>query len=167
MCAVRRRLGIACTIDGPAVHGHGRLADGTGGGWQGRHTDLVAAWRQVFREAGGQVPDRNIERLLSNTNIPVPEGDVRRIDLMVTCTIAARGLPLFCDVTVVSPITGTGRPRGGTSNRGGALLERAESENNTTYAEVVTSGLGSLQYLGAEVYGRWGGAKCRPSAYLG
>ena len=38
---------------------------------------------------------------------------------------------------------------------GGRLLERAETENNNTYAEVVNSGLGSLQSLGAEVYGRW------------
>ena len=32
----------------------------------------------------------------------------------------------------------------------------AETENNNTYREVITSGLGSLQSLGAEVYGRWG-----------
>eukprot|EP00959_Pyramimonas_sp_CCMP1952_P473746 9502262-Pyramimonas_sp.AAC.1 len=81
---------------------------------------------------------------------------MRRLDIVVTCTNAARGLPLFCDVTVVSPITGRGQPRGGTSNRGGRLLERAQQENDSTYAEVISSGLGSLQCLGAEVYGRWG-----------
>ena len=156
VCAVRRRLGIACVMDGPDVHGHGRLAEGTGGGWQGRHTELVAAWRQVFREAGGQVPDRNIERCLSTTNIPVRQGDMRRLDIVVTCTNAAGGLPLFCDATVVSPITGRGQPRGGTSNRGGGLLERAEHDNDNTYADVTSSGLGSLQCLGAEVYGKWG-----------
>eukprot|EP00959_Pyramimonas_sp_CCMP1952_P467967 9492459-Pyramimonas_sp.AAC.1 len=43
-CAVRRRLGIAAVLDGPDVHGHARLAQGTGGGWRGRHTELVAAW---------------------------------------------------------------------------------------------------------------------------
>eukprot|EP00959_Pyramimonas_sp_CCMP1952_P336926 7055314-Pyramimonas_sp.AAC.1 len=64
VCAVRRRLGIASVVDGPDVHGHRRLADGTGGGWQSRRTELMAAWRQVFREAGGQIPDRNIERHL-------------------------------------------------------------------------------------------------------
>ena len=77
VCAVRRRLGLVCAADGPDVHGHRRcLADVNGGGWQSQHTELIAAWRQVFREArGGQVPDRNMERRLHNTNIPVPEGN--------------------------------------------------------------------------------------------
>ncbi len=68
----------------------------------------------------------------------------------------ARGLALFCDVTIVSPISRTGVARPSTSNRGGALLEAAEGQNNQTYHEVIASGLGSLQCLGAEVYGRWG-----------
>ena len=127
-----------------------------GMGWQSRHTELMAAWRQVFREAGGQVPDRNVERLLHTTHIPVPEGNMRRLDLIVTCKNAARGLQLFCDVTVISPITGRGHARGGTSNRGGRLLEIAQRENDSTYSEVASSGLGSLQCLGAEVFGRWG-----------
>ena len=56
---------------------------------------------------------------------------------------------------MLSPISRNGRPRGGTSNRGGRLLENAETANNATYAEVISSGLGSLQCLGCEVYGRW------------
>ena len=68
----------------------------------------------------------------------------------------ARGLPLFCDVTVVGPISRDGCPRGGTSNRGGRLLETAREDNDDIYHEVVSSGLGFLLCLGAEVYGRWG-----------
>ena len=45
--------------------------------------------------------------------------------------------------------------RGGTSNRGGRCLEQADTDNNTTYAPVLQSGLGALYCLGAEVYGRW------------
>ena len=55
----------------------------------------------------------------------------------------------------MTPLTASGEPRGGTSNRGGALLEQAEEENNDTYAVVTDSGLGSLQRLGCEVFGRW------------
>ena len=44
----------------------------------------------------------------------------------------------------------------GQSNQGGVLLERAESDNNNNYSEVTTTGLGSLQCLGCEVFGRWG-----------
>ena len=35
------------------------------------------------------------------------------------------------------------------------MLEQAETENNTTYQEVVNSGLASLLCLGCEVFGRW------------
>ena len=78
------------------------------------------------------------------------------MDLVVPCLNVAQGLPLFCDITVVSPITGNGGPRPGTSNAGGGLLRRAQTDNDNTYNVVITTGLGSLQCLGAEVYGRWG-----------
>ena len=35
-------------------------------------------------------------------------------------------------------------------------METAERENNANYSEVVSTGLGSLQCLGSETYGRWG-----------
>ena len=35
------------------------------------------------------------------------------------------------------------------------MLVQATAENNNTYHEVVTSGLGALYSLGAEVIGRW------------
>ena len=66
----------------------------------------------------------------------------------------ARGLPLFVDVTELSPITGVGQPRPGTSNAGGRLLDAATTDNNNTYAEVLSSGLGGLYCLGVEVFGR-------------
>ena len=143
-CAVRRRLGVACCVDGPDPHGHYRLAEGTDSKLHTRHTEMVAAWRQIFQETGGHVPDRNIERMLSRTNIPAPPEDLRRLGIMVPGLNIHRGLPLFCDVTIVSPISRAGQPRSGTSNRGGRLLEQAESKNNDDYYEVVDSGVGSL-----------------------
>ena len=155
-CAVRRRLGIGVICEGGDPHGHAKLTTNNNARLNSRHTWMVSAWRQVFTEAGGLIPDRNVERLLSHTHIPTPQGDTRRLDLVVPCLNVARGLPLFCDVTVISPIAGNGRPRAGTSTRGGRLLEQAERANNDTYHEVLTSGLGSLECLGCEVFGRWG-----------
>ena len=67
----------------------------------------------------------------------------------------ARGLPLFCDVTCLSPITGRGTARSGATRTDGALLRNATRDNQSTYAEVERAGLGRLCCLGVEVYGRW------------
>ena len=154
--AVRRRLGLAICHEGADTHGHAALTTNIGGRLNAKHTALLTAWRQVFLEAGGQVPQRNVERMLRNTHIPVPTVDQRRLDLVVPGLNVARGLPLFCDVTVVTPLTAAGQARPGTSNRGGSLLEAAQRENDATYSEVTRSGLGALFCLGSEVFGRWG-----------
>ena len=116
---------------------------------------MIAAWRQVFSEAGGQVPDRNIERLLRNSHVPVPPDDLRRLDIIVPGLNVDRGRPLFCDATVLSPHTRSGVPRPGTSNQGGRLLQNATDDNSNHYHEVIDTGLGALYCLGCEVYGRW------------
>ena len=78
-------------------------------------------YRQVLIEAGASIPDRNVERMLSTTHVPTFEGDMRRMDIVAPGLNVARGLPLFCDVTIVSPISRNGTARPGTSNRGGTL----------------------------------------------
>ena len=152
--AMRRRLGMATFYEGPDTHGYSSLATNVGARLNARHTSWLSAWRQVFAESGGQVPDRNVERMLRNTHVPVPPGDGRRLDLVVPGVNVARRLPLFVDVTALSPITGLGQPRPGTSNAGGRLLDAATVDNDSTYAVVVASGLGALYCLGVEVYGR-------------
>ena len=154
-CAMRRRLGIAAFFEGGDQHGHAAMTHNAQGRLNARHNWLLAAWRQVFIEAGGSVPDRNVERLLRDTHVPVPPDDYRRLDLIVPGLNVYHGLPLFCDLTIVSPITGTGAPRSGTSNTGGRLLEQAQTDNDQVYHEVISSGLGTLLCLGCEVYGRW------------
>ena len=154
-CCVKHRLGLAVLFDGVDSHGHHNLASGDGGRTNARHTGLVHIWRQIFIEAGGQVPDRNVERLLRNSHIPVPPDDLRRLDLIVPGLNVHRGLPLFCDVTILSPITRKGHARSGTSNRGGALFTRAERDNRATYHEVLDTGLGALFCLACETYGRF------------
>jgi hypothetical protein len=153
---VRMRLGLAICADGPDAHGYYRLADGVGGRRHARHKVVIAACRQVLVEAGGEIPDWNVERLLANTHVPVPQDSLLRLDLVVPGLNIAGGLPLFCDVTVLSPLTHGGQPRPGTSNAGGRLLALAQNENDNTYAAVTDSGLGSLYCLGFEVFGRWG-----------
>ena len=92
--------------------------------------------------------------MFSRTRIRVPPGYTRRLDLVVPGLNVARGLPLFCDSTVLGPLTGTGQARPGASNAGARLLTQAAGENNSTYREVVLSGLRALYSLGAEVFGR-------------
>ena len=93
--------------------------------------------------------------MLVDIHVPVSEDDTRRLDLVVPGLNVASGLPLFCDVTVLSPLSRTGAPRGGTSNQGGRLLVDATRENDITYHEVLDTGLAALYSLGCEVYGRW------------
>eukprot|EP00973_Karenia_brevis_P003588 498039-Karenia_brevis.AAC.1 len=93
--------------------------------------------------------------MLCRTHVPVDPADTRRLDLVVPGLNVAQGRPLFCDTTVISPLSRNGQPRGGTSQGGRRLLEDAEADNNATYREVLESGLGALYCLGVEVYGRW------------
>ena len=65
-----------------------------------------------------------------------------------------RGLPVFCDVTFVTLITGRGFARSGATTINGATLRDATRDNVATYREVVESGLGSRLCLGCEVFGR-------------
>ena len=132
-CAIRRRLGIGVLFDGGDSHGHSLVTTNQQGRLNSRHTTVLVAWRQVLTEAGGLIPDRNVERLIRDTHIPVPAGDTRRLDLIVPGLNVANGLPLFCDITVVCPIRGDGNPRPGTSNRGGTALRDAERANDNTY----------------------------------
>ena len=94
--------------------------------------------------------------MLRDSHIPVHPDDQRRLDIVATGLPIAQGLPLFCDVTVLSPLTRNGDARPGTSNQGGSLLAAAERENNDMYEEIRSSGFGTLLCLGAETYGRWG-----------
>jgi hypothetical protein len=117
---------------------------------------MIPAWRQVLQEGGGHIPDRNVERMLRDTHLPVRAWDNRRMDLVVSGLSVARGVALFCDVTVVSPITGRGAARSGASQVDGAMVRNARAQKQNTYPEIDETGLGKLFCLGVEVYGRWG-----------
>ena len=80
---------------------------------------------------------------------------MRRLDLIVTGLNIFRGIPLFCDATCITVITGRGAARPGCTRNDGGALRQAERSNNNTYREVIDSGLGRLCCLGIEVFGRW------------
>ena len=133
-----------------------RCACGRTGRNHARHRRAFGAWCQVFREAGHAIPRRNVERLLRDTHVHVLRNDSRRLDIIVHGTSIARGLPLFCDATIVSPISGVARARPGATRIDGGVLRQARRNNDGTYHEVISSGLGRLCALDTEVYGRWG-----------
>ena len=93
--------------------------------------------------------------MLRDTHVPVRPDDGRRLDLIVPGLPIARGQPLFCDVTCVSPLSVSGLARSGATTIDGAILRDAERENERTYNDVTESGLGRLCCLGVEPYGRW------------
>ena len=118
---------------------------------------MVCAWRQVLIEAGAAIPRRNVERLVRNCHVRLATNVQRRMDLVVTRLGVNRGLPFLCDVTVVSPVTGTGLARSGSLTINGGAVETARRHcRDVDYPEVVTSNAARLYSLGVEVFGRWG-----------
>ena len=88
LIAMRFRLGMSVPRE-PALRcegcrqlldskGYHRVTCGRTARLHVRHRGLVNAWRQVFLEAGGQVPKRNVERLLRDTTVTVPAENPRR-----------------------------------------------------------------------------------------
>ena len=81
----------------------------------------------------------------------------RQVDLVVNRLSVNRGVPLLCDVTVVSPVTGAGTARGGSLTiDGGAVQAVRQHCRQVDYPEVVASSAASFYSLGVEVFGRWG-----------
>jgi hypothetical protein len=143
--------GIQTTLD---IHGHYRSACDRTARLYARHRLLVSGWRQELQEAGRQVPVRKIKRLLRDIHLQLLSGDGRRMDILTTGTSVARGLPIFGDITCVSPISGHGLARAGATTIDGVILHNARQENQNNYPEVDETGL-RLYCVDVEVFGRW------------
>ena len=64
--------------------------------------------------------------------------------------------PLFMDVTIVSPVHGTGAPMPRSRDHDGAAVDRAEKDcKEKDYPDVFSSPHAALLSLGTETYGRW------------
>ena len=164
-CLLRRRLGLPifpepfpceaerCThqID---CHGHHATACTRTGRIHGRHAAATGPWRQILNEAGYRT---HVERLISNTHLATRANDQRRMDIVAAPGSrgagARRGVALFCDVTVVCPLSGLGQARPGTTREAGHVLANTAAKKHRRYADVAA--MGGLVVLGCEVYGRW------------
>ena len=165
--ALLRRLGLPVDVMGGECEGCHTLLDDMGyhrttcmrtGRVQTRHTFLLkTAWRRIFREAGVSIPDRNVERTLRTTHINRGSDDNRRMDLVCSGIDGVfGGVPLFADVTCVSPLHGNGTPMPHAADEEGAAVNAVESRNRETdYPDVHASPQAQLLSLGVETYGRW------------
>ena len=121
-----------------------------------RHRQLVAAWREVFREAGHPIQNRNVERLVRDTNLRSDPDDLRRLDLVCSGLPGVfEGKPLFMDATCVSPVHGDGRPMPRAHRENGAALSAKDNvTRETDYPDINRSPHAQLLSLSVETYGR-------------
>ena len=80
--------------------------------------------------------------------------DERRMDLVVHGVSSLYlGRPMFCDVTVRSPVDSSGQPKYRSDIDQGAVLQRAKIQKDGDYPEVATSENVQWLVLGHELYG--------------
>ena len=168
--ALRRRLRLPLPLTTarcgqvPHTHGCGRLIDPLGdhlgacprtGALARRGHLMEQAWVKICREAIG--PEGRVvpQQWLNRTTAPgVPPEDRRRLDLVVHGATAL-GVALCCDVTVVSPLTSTGRPLPRAATHDGTALQLARARKHRRYPELLRAGGHRFLVLGAELGGRW------------
>ena len=84
----------------------------------------------------------------------LPLNDERRMDLVVYGVSSLySGRPMFCDVTVRSPLDGQGRPKSRSDIDQGAVLQLAKNKKDSDYPEVANSDSVQWLVLGHELYG--------------
>jgi len=119
-CGISRRLGLpvnplaglcpACqgALDEFGYHRTTCMRTGLA---HARHRVIVATWRRIFKEAGTNIPDRNVERYIRDTHLRNSPVDGRRLDLVSQGISGVfGGKPLFMDATCISPVRGSGVP---------------------------------------------------------
>ena len=71
-----------------------------------RASPLEDAWAQIFREAGARVATH---KFLRDAGLPgISPSDGRRIEVVAYGLPLFHGVPLWCDATLVSPLTARG-----------------------------------------------------------
>ena len=90
-CAIFRRLGLPVSTNADNCEGCSRSLDSYGwhrttcmrsGRVQLRHKPLIKIWIRIFREAGVNIPQRDVERLMHLTHIRRGPNDMRRMDII-------------------------------------------------------------------------------------
>ena len=97
--------------------------------------------------------------MLWNTHLQVASDDRRRMDLVAAsgsrAAAAFHGMPLFCDITVCSPLSKQGRYRYSAHTTNGVTVSKAVDVKRRRYRDVLTSGSSALLVLGNETYRCW------------
>ena len=137
----------------PDELGHHRATCRHTGFYVRRHYEMVDAWEKLFKISGGRV-QREVSLSETALGRQLPEDDARRMDMVVHgLGDLYDGKPMFCDVTVVSPLTGRGIPRRRSDRDQGAVLQLEKDRKNQRYPEVATSQDVHWLVLGHEIYG--------------
>ena len=123
-----------------------------------RHRVIVATWRRIFKEAGTNIPDRNVERYIRDTHLRNSPVDGRRLDLVSQGISGVfGGKPLFMDATCISPVRGSGVPMARAATEDGAVLSEKDKDTyEVDYPDVAAAPHAQLLSLSVETYGRWG-----------
>ena len=93
--------------------------------------------------------------LLRNTTLDVDPTDARQIDVLASGLPLHMGRPLFCDVSLRSPLAADGSPHPGATTTDGATFRQAQRDKHRKYADVAADSRTELVVLAAEVGGRW------------
>ena len=115
---------------------------------------------RIFREAGAVV-HRN--QKLAHMKLPgVQARDRREIEVVASHLRLYHGMPIVCDVTLVSPIQAKGQPRPRAAVApGGVAIADIEEAKCRKYPELVRSETCKFLILAGEVGGRWSDTTCQ------
>ena len=166
LCQARRRMGLPIPGVGGECEKCGTPLDPLGHHVQTcpglarihrRHDTMRDVWAEICRQAGADVL---IERPLRASPVSLspdlPGG--RRADVVVMGNHLCRGLPVYCDVVITSPITLAGRPTAGwrTDAPPDWAAERAAQGKRNQYSDLSGSGQAVFFPLAADTFGCWG-----------
>ena len=87
--------------------------------------------------------------------------DDRKVEIMATGQPLYQGMPLVCDVSLVSPIKSNGIARPRAAHESGIALANIEDVKATPYPELMSSTQCKFLILAGEVGGRWSATTCR------
>ena len=88
--------------------------------------------------------------------------DRRNIEIVATGLRMHHGMPLACDVTLVSPLRADGTPRPRAAERDGVAIADIEDAKHKTYPELARPSSGcKFLVLACEVGGRWSNTSCQ------
>ena len=147
-------------MHGVDVYGDYRATCMRSGRVQIRASTVEKVWARVFREAGAVVKRSKLVRDMHVGDMRASKHklDQRRVDLVAYGLPIFNGLPIACDATLVSPLTGAGEPVPNACKEYGAAMQVARERKQKQYPEFFNQSVphATFMVLPCEVGGRWG-----------